>query len=98
MKCCSVFDVTINVVESELVGWVPGPSTMIWMVLLTLMIKIVSDENQDSDSVIQPSKKLKRTALASIENVRITYTCHIFKATHSSTRLVVHTYSFVLQG
>ena len=30
------------------------------------------DENQDSDSVIQPSKKQRQTALASIENVRLT--------------------------
>ena len=29
------------------------------------------DENQDSDSVMQPSKKQKRTPMASIENVRL---------------------------
>lgn len=72
----------LHVVESELLEWAPGPSPEDDGLLdgaFDLDVQdseTQSDENQDSDSG-QPSKKQKRTALASIENARTTSHDHI---------------------
>ena len=63
-----------SLVESELVGWPSLAEDYDLDGAFDLYDQDnEDDENQDSDSVIHPSKKKRQTALASIENLRLTH-------------------------